>query len=295
MNKHYFGFTQEAFEAKKKLKLAQYPSNPLDLMVSIKNPLALDVAEKEAIFENIRLANMCLFNVSDKTSFDKTSLLALTNQIGLQNIDGNLCSDTNHISEIQDEGKGVKAGYIPYSKKGLTWHTDGYYNVEAKQIKGMVLYCKREAYIGGDSLLYDHERLFFELYEENPEYIDVLMDKNVLTIPANNTTPGHFRAAQTGPVFTVNKVNGAIHMRYSARTRNIEWGSEAIKSKGSTLETALMKIQTLLSKNNPYIYKLKMKAGEGVICNNVLHNRTAFEDNENKRLLYRARYYNYLG
>jgi hypothetical protein len=38
-----------------------------------------------------------------------------------------------------------------------------------------------------------------------------------------------------------------------------------------------------------------MKAGEGVICNNVLHNRTAFEDNENKRLLYRARYYNYLG
>jgi hypothetical protein len=159
----------------------------------------------------------------------------------------------------------------------------------------MVLYCKREAYFGGDSLLYDHERLFFELYEENPEYIDVLMDKNVLTIPANNTTPGHFRAAQTGPVFTVNKVSGAIHMRYSARTRNIEWGSETIKSKGSTLEAALMKIQTLLSKNNPYIYKLKMKAGEGVICNNVLHNRTAFEDNENKRLLYRARYYNYLG
>ena len=37
-----------------------------------------------------------------------------------------------------------------------------------------------------------------------------------------------------------------------------------------------------------------LQAGEGLICNNVLHNRTQFTDSDDpalKRLLYRGRYY----
>ena len=38
--------------------------------------------------------------------------------------------------------------------------------------------------------------------------------------------------------------------------------------------------------------KVELKAGQGIICNNVLHNRTAFTDSEKqKRLMYRARFY----
>jgi hypothetical protein len=40
------------------------------------------------------------------------------------------------------------------------------------------------------------------------------------------------------------------------------------------------------------VAKVALSAGQGIICNNVLHNRTGFEDSEQqKRLMYRARYY----
>ena len=43
------------------------------------------------------------------------------------------------------------------------------------------------------------------------------------------------------------------------------------------------------------MFHYRLNEGEGIVCNNVLHNRTAFEDyeDENKRrLLYRGRFYN---
>ena len=40
------------------------------------------------------------------------------------------------------------------------------------------------------------------------------------------------------------------------------------------------------------IFKVRLDAGQGIICNNVLHNRSGFTDDEKqKRLIYRARYY----
>jgi len=45
------------------------------------------------------------------------------------------------------------------------------------------------------------------------------------------------------------------------------------------------------------VFHYSLNAGEGVVCNNVLHNRTAFEDyqDENKkRMLFRGRFYNRL-
>ena len=43
--------------------------------------------------------------------------------------------------------------------------------------------------------------------------------------------------------------------------------------------------------NTPYRLSYKLKAGEGIICNNVLHNRTSFSNKSGtSRLLYRARF-----
>ncbi len=289
MQTKYFGLDQKDFFEKKRTKLEAYPQDPAELFVTLQAPAFLQEEEKEKISRNVALTNMCFFRVNEPALFNKHSLLALTNQLGLAGMDGNLCSDIDHISSITNESEGVKSAYVPYSNKGLTWHTDGYYNSSGTQIKGMVLYCQYPALEGGESWLYDHERLFFQLYEKSPEMLAALLAEDVLVIPENTTTEGYYRGPQAGPVFTVDAKAGQIHMRYSARKRNIEWKSSEL------VQEARKEIERLLSEENGYIYRYKLKRGEGVICNNVLHNRTAFVDGKNKRLIYRARYYNNLG
>jgi len=74
-------------------------------------------------------------------------------------------------------------------------------------------------------------------------------------------------------------------MRFSARKRNIVWRDT------EDTHRAVEMINHLLADDNN-VLKVKLKAGQGIICNNVLHNRSAFTDSEQqKRLMYRARYY----
>jgi len=208
--------------------------------------------------------------------------------LGLKRLDGNLCSDEDNISSIRVKSGGRSAGYIPYTNKPLTWHTDGYYNEESKTIRAMVLHCVQPAQSGGDNLMLDHEMAYIQLRDENPLYIEALMQNDVLTIPPNIENGIEIRGAQSGPVFSMDALSDSLHMRYSARTRNIEWKNDA------RVQGAVECMKALLNVNNPYVITYRMRAGEGIIANNVLHNRTAFTDAEvdaEKRLLYRARYY----
>ncbi|MCP3850765.1 MAG: taurine catabolism dioxygenase TauD, partial [Gammaproteobacteria bacterium] len=44
--------------------------------------------------------------------------------------------------------------------------------------------------------------------------------------------------------------------------------------------------------DSKYSYQGKLESGMGLVSNNVLHDRSAFEDiDTQKRLIYRARYY----
>ena len=107
-------------------------------------------------------------------------------------------------------------------------------------------------------------------------------------IPANEINGKQIRPAQTGPVFFIDKNSQALCMRYTARQRSIVWKKDKI------VQNALTFLQEILQES-PYIFRYSLNVGEGVICNNVLHNRTAFEDHQeesNKRLLYRGRFYN---
>ena len=75
-------------------------------------------------------------------------------------------------------------------------------------------------------------------------------------------------------------------MRFSARKKNIEWRDDVLTNE------AREALAGILADQSGPVLRYKLKAGEGLISNNVLHNRTAFEDNpENKRLLYRARFF----
>jgi alpha-ketoglutarate-dependent taurine dioxygenase len=117
------------------------------------------------------------------------------------------------------------------------------------------------------------------------------MQQNALTIPANILDQQIIRPARTGAVFSFHS-SGALHMRYSARLRNIEWQAD------EDIQAAVQFIQTLWrQENSEYILRYTLQAGEGLICNNVLHRRTAFTDSADatqKRLLYRGRYYDRL-
>jgi alpha-ketoglutarate-dependent taurine dioxygenase len=75
-------------------------------------------------------------------------------------------------------------------------------------------------------------------------------------------------------------------MRYTARTRSIEWKDDVITQK------AVKTLEEFLDSESPHIYRATLQPGQGLISNNVLHDRSGFEDEDNiKRLLYRLRYY----
>ena len=232
--------------------------------------------------------NYSIYRLQDPLSGDKRFVRQLGLSLGLDRLDGNLCSDEDNISSIQVANTGRHTGYIPYTDKKLTWHTDGYYNDEARTIRAMVLHCVRPAETGGENLMLDHEMAYIQLRDESPQYISAFTELDVLTIPPNIENGVQIRGAQSGPVFSLDALTNSLHMRYSARTRNIEWKDNSLT------QEAVACMSQLLNTNNPYVITYRMQAGEGIIANNVLHNRTAFTDSdlpEKKRLLFRARSY----
>lgn len=96
---------------------------------------------------------------------------------------------------------------------------------------------------------------------------------------------GGVRAAVSGPVFSYD-LDGQIHMRFSARRKNIRWRDDAVT------RDARQCLAALLADENGPVFRYRLQAGEGLISNNVLHNRTAFSDPPSRpRLLYRARFF----
>jgi hypothetical protein len=111
------------------------------------------------------------------------------------------------------------------------------------------------------------------------------MHPEAMTIPPNVDAGTEIRGACAGPVFSIDALTGSLHMRYSARKRNIEWRDDELTREAADLITEILD-------NDDIAYTYRLKAGEGVICNNVLHRRSGFNDSpDEKRLMYRARYY----
>ena len=268
-------------------KLAQYPVNASALVVRIVDPFHISEAEHVAICDRVRLCNMALYQL-DAENNDKELVRVIGKQFGLQRLDSNLCADDDSVSSLQVIPNGRQQGYIPYSNMKLSWHTDGYYNLPEETIRAFVLHCARPAAEGGENYLLDHEIAYIHLRDENPAYISVLMQPDVMTIPPNIENGVEIRGAQTGPVFSIDESTGSLHMRYTHRMRNIEWKQD------DATQAAVACLRELLASDSPYIFEHRLQAGQGLICNNVLHSRAAFNDDETEgqtRLLYRARYF----
>ncbi|MDH5485113.1 MAG: TauD/TfdA family dioxygenase [Gammaproteobacteria bacterium] len=276
-----------AYQRWRSEKLDHYPGDAGVLMVALQSaePSRDELLQLAAHCDR---ANMAFYRLPAGDAGDKSFLRQIAAGLGLQQLDDNLCADEDSITSLQVVDSGRHAGYIPYSNKPLSWHTDGYYNSPGQQIHAIAMHCVRPAAKGGENLLLDHEIAYIQLRDENPDYIRALQRANAMTIPANIEAGKMIRPAETGPVFSLEKHGGHLHMRYSARTRNIEWFDDVLTRE------AVDCLNSLLSENNPYVFRYRLNTGEGIICNNVLHNRSGFtdaDDEDLKRLLYRARYF----
>ncbi len=277
----------DTYEAWREKKLSAYPLTLTDLLVPLADPEAPSEAELAHLQGICHQYNMALYRFRQGDLRSKRFVHRLGTALGLRRLDNNLCADEDSLTSLQVTSHSGQHDYIPYTDKKLSWHTDGYYNLPEEQIHGLVLHCAQPAMEGGESWLMDHDIAYILLRDTNPEWITALMHPQAFTIPANILNGETIRPEQSGPVFSVTPA-GNLHMRYSARQRNVIWRDDA-----ATCEAAEF-LLNLWQQDSPYKIRYTLQAGEGLVCNNVLHCRTAFTDSdepEKKRLLYRGRYY----
>lgn len=271
-------------------KMSGFPDTLEQLVVEVADPRRLTPAERGAILERCRKANMAIYVGGTGDDPDKDISHALGRAFGLGRLDHNWLADEDGLTSLTVSEGGTRESYIPYSNRAIQWHTDGYYNTADRQIRALNLHCVAPAADGGENQLLDHEIAYLLLRDAEPEFVRALMEPDVMTIPARIEPGGVARREQRGPVFSIVPETGDLHMRYTIRKHNIIWKDEPVT------RAALAYLRRILDGEFGFVVKGRLESGMGLVSNNVLHDRAGFSDGENsKRLLYRARYYDRLG
>jgi hypothetical protein len=275
---------EAAYARWRERKLRERARAAADLVVEVRDPRRLTPAEHAEIVRRCRRDNMAIY-ASPLAGEDKEVPRRLGAQLGLVTLDTNFLADEDGITSIAVTGAKASAGFIPYTTHRIRWHTDGYYNPPGLRIRAMLLHCVRDAAAGGDTALLDHELAYLLLREDDPAHVRALMQPDALAIPARVDEEGVARPEAVGPVFCVEPGTGDLHMRYTARTRSVAW-----KGDGAT-GAAAARLLAILDGDRGCVIRTRLAPGMGLVCNNVLHERSAFEDDPARpRLLYRARY-----
>jgi len=274
----------EAYARWRDLRLARAPDRLADLIVEVADLRRLTEAEGAAIRERCRRANMAIYAGGSGDDPDKGLVQDLGAQFGLHHLDHNRGADEDAITSLKVQSDVGHRDYIPYSNKAIAWHTDGYYNTPQQQIQGLILHCVRPAASGGANALLDHEIAYILVRDQEPDFIRALMHPGAMTIPAHVVGGQVVRPDRTGPVFSVTPA-GRLHMRYTDRKRSVLWREDPLTA------SALACLREVLHRPTPWHLEARLEAGWGLVSNNVLHTRSAFEDGSHPRLLYRARYY----
>jgi alpha-ketoglutarate-dependent taurine dioxygenase len=239
----------------------------------------------EALRQQLQAFNFILFDAGD--GFTQQDFLRLNQQMGLTRCepDEEAAGETVTLLK-QVAATDQRARYIPFSNRALNWHTDGYYNSPQYRLNAFALFCKHQSKAGGENFLLDHELLYIKIRDAAPDLIQALMNNGVMRVPENIRGGKMVREEIPGPVYSVDSIDGFLNMRFSSRPKHIIWKQD------KTSQAALKMITDILT-DREIAFELKLNAGEGIICNNILHGRRAFDDTDssNPRLYYRTRYY----
>lgn len=272
------------YESWRDAKMKALPRRVGDLVVEVHDPESPSQAERQALLERVQAANMAVF-AAPATSCSKETMRRFCAGFGLVHLDANQLSDDDGISPLAVAPEGTRTRYIPYTDRPIAWHTDGYYNDMAHQVRGLVLWCQRPAMDGGANDLLDHELVYIALRDRDPALIAALMRPDAFAIPPNEDADMANREMRPGPVFSVSK-DGKLHMRYTARKRSIAWNP------APDVQAAKQALEEILATPPFGLFVHTLEAGQGLLSNNVLHTRQIFKDDPARpRLLWRARFY----
>ena len=250
----------------------------------------IDAAMKPELQAQVEAFNFIVFECPDdglRESFDSNALLSLGRQFGLGDLDSNPGAEADSVTALRVvEAGDRRAQYIPYTNRAMNWHTDGYYNPEGRRIGAFALYCLHQAVRGGANYLFDHEMMYILVRDHSAELLEALMCDDMMCVPANVQDNRVIRAEETGPVFSLQPYSCALNMRYTSRPHNIVWKSDNLSA------SALNLVREILM-DGAATTEIRLRSGQGIVCNNILHGRQAFHDAPGKpgRLVYRARYY----
>ena len=251
----------------------------------LSNPSDSQISE---ITRRVRESNFALYQAPQSDDLRK-DLRSFVDSFGLRIAERHRSAGEQGIVALTETNAPSQRGYIPYSKRKMGWHNDGYYNAPEDRISAMVLHCANPAENGGVNQLLDNTIAFIRLMDENPAYIKALMHPEAMLIPENREADGSIRPVSIGPVFYPDPETGALQMRYTARTRSIAWRDDALTRE------AVAFLQETLEGPDPLTISVRFKAGQGVLCNNVLHDRTGFDSEKvekSPRVMYRVRFNN---
>lgn len=287
----------DAFKAWRDSKLESFPASAAELVVEVRNPARPTAAETEALRDRVKRAGMAVYVGPALAGVEESKDLVrgLGTHFGMTRLDQNPYADEDAITPIhvaageEAKEKGRKL-YIPYTDRAINWHTDGYYNTPARRIRAMILHCVRQAGgKGGENALFDAEMAYLLMRERDPAMVEALGAMDAMTIPGNDMDADVERGDVSGPVFSLNRGDGTLYMRYTARQRNIQWADTDATQRAVAFLTEMLNGEGEAAR---YIFTHRMEPGQGLICNNVLHTRTAFEDGADatSRMMLRARY-----
>ncbi len=268
--------------------------------IPLKDPYQLTEGERSTLYEGIRQHNLVLYDCGGQgqeersATEDEPMLLALCRQLGLTDPLPNPAAHDTGISRIEavqapcdPAAAPNRSRYIPYTTQRLNWHTDGYYNPPERRVRSFVLHCVRGAESGGENWLLDPEILYILLRDHSPALAHALGHPETLTIPADDSAQGSGRRAFHGPVFSWDSDTDALYTRFTRRRHHIRWRTD------TDTQAALSMIDTILHHAHPAILRWTLEPGQGIVCHNVLHCRTAFVNPPDKargRLVLRLRF-----
>ncbi len=279
----YTGYSHYSLWAENKLRFV----DAVPSVVSLNDLALLSENELRLIATSIKQFNFAIYELADHATFIPSSIEHLAIRLGLNSMDEHLCLDEDRVTKIFNNTSTSKSLYIPYTNRPINWHTDGYYNNQDQIVYSFVLHCAQPAFEGGENALLDSDQVFIHLMREDPRYINALLKDDVMTIPENRKEGVLIRAETSTAIFKVLNNQHDVLMRYSMRKKNIQFKPDVL-----TQEALACMDEFIISNSTPHM-ALKLKAGQGIVCNNVLHKRTAFKDKiGSERLYYRARYYN---
>ncbi len=269
-------------------KLENSNTNIETCLIEINNPFKIIKSEKDKIKLLCQKNNFVLFHIKQQSNYPK-AIIAINKQLGLVDYDSHLYVLNQGLANITKNVKKDQSKFIPYTDKAIGWHTDGYYNKISQRIRAFSLFCVTPASYGGENKWINQQIVYLQLRESNPDVAMALTHIQAMNIPEHAINNIVKRKASIGAIFFIDQSTSQLYMRYTQRKKNI------IYSNSQEVRQAITVLDKYLKTTTKYHFSHTMTANQGILCNNILHKRSAFTDNPtNPRLLLRGRYFNRL-